>query len=65
MNENESLEMILEQVLDLPDLQERAAYLSGACGKDEALRAEIESLVAAHDIADAGFMDTLVGPVWR
>jgi tetratricopeptide (TPR) repeat protein len=64
MNENESLEMILEQVLDLPDLQERAAYLSGACGKDEALRAEIESLVAAHDIADAGFMDTLVGPVW-
>ena len=46
MAENPSLETILEQALSLSDLQERAAYLAEACGDDEAMRAEVESLLA-------------------
>ncbi|MBP7572164.1 MAG: hypothetical protein KBA95_19070, partial [Acidobacteria bacterium] len=36
---------------------ERAAFLDGACGGDEALRAEVMSLLAAHEGA-GGFLDT-------
>jgi serine/threonine protein kinase/Tol biopolymer transport system component len=35
---------------------ERSAFLAGACGGDEALRKEVESLLASHDI-DGSFMD--------
>ena len=64
MAENHSAETILQEALELSDLQERAAYLDEACGDDEALRGEIESLLAAHFAADA-FMDTLADPVWQ
>jgi len=37
--------------------RERAAFLDGACGGDEALRAEVMSLLAAHEGA-GGFLDT-------
>jgi eukaryotic-like serine/threonine-protein kinase len=36
-------------------LEERSAYLKGACGEDELLFAEVQSLLAAHDQAK-GFM---------
>ena len=42
--------------LDRP-AYERAAFLAEACGCDEALRREVESLLAAHDRA-AGFLAT-------
>ena len=64
MAENHSADTILQEALELSDLQERAAYLDEACGDDEALRGEIDSLLAAHFAADA-FMDTLADPLWQ
>lgn len=63
MKESPSPESILEQALEMDDPQDRAAWLDQAC-EDEALRGEIESLLAAHRAADADFMATLVDPVW-
>jgi serine/threonine protein kinase len=37
--------------------EERRAFLESACGSDEALRREVESLLANHDVA-AGFLET-------
>ena len=37
--------------------EERQKFVNEACGKDERLRAEVESLLSSHDIAD-GFMET-------
>ncbi len=65
MKEDHSPEAILERALEIDDPQARAAYLDEACGDNEALRGEIESLLSAHGAADAGFMDTLVDPVWN
>ena len=64
MAEIHSADTILQEALELSDLKERAAYLDKACGDDEALRGEIESLLAAHFAADA-FMDTLADPLWQ
>jgi len=36
--------------------EDRRAFLDGACGRDDACRAEVESLLLAHDEA-AGFLD--------
>ncbi len=58
-----TLEIILQAVLEIPDPQERAAYLDESCGGDQALRAELESLIAAH-FADETFMETLADPLW-
>ena len=52
MNEQESLETVLEQALELADPQERAAYLAEACGDNEAMRAEVESLLAAEHFCE-------------
>jgi hypothetical protein len=40
---------------------ERAAFLDAACASDADLRAEVESLLAAHDAAD-GFLEALPPP---
>src|SRR3989442_14046791 len=37
--------------------EERAAFLLQACGEDEALRKEVESLIASHD-KDGSFIDS-------
>jgi eukaryotic-like serine/threonine-protein kinase len=37
--------------------EERQNFVNEACGKDERLRAEVESLLSSHDSAD-GFMET-------
>jgi tRNA A-37 threonylcarbamoyl transferase component Bud32 len=64
MKDDHSPETIFEQALEIDDQQARAAYLEQACGEDEALRGEIESLLGAYGAADTGFMDTVVDPVW-
>ncbi len=39
---------------------ERAAFLAQTCADDQAIRQEVESLLAAHE-RDSGFMNTPVG----
>ena len=56
-NESKDIKRIFAEALNLRTAEERAAYLNGACGDDAALRAEVESLLEAHE--DAGeFLDT-------
>jgi WD40 repeat protein/serine/threonine protein kinase len=50
-------EKVFEGAIQLPTPQERAAYLGGACGDDQALRQQVESLIQAHDEV-GGFMPT-------
>jgi Tol biopolymer transport system component len=38
----------------------RAAYLDGACGNDADLRREVESLLASHEAASEGFLESPV-----
>jgi non-specific serine/threonine protein kinase/serine/threonine-protein kinase len=47
---------ILVEALELPE-EHRAEYLDQACGEDEALRGEVESLLEAASNAE-GFLDT-------
>ena len=42
-------ESIFAAALSIPDPIARAAYLDGACGNNQALRREVEALLAAHD----------------
>jgi predicted ATPase/serine/threonine protein kinase len=53
----ERIGQLFHAALELPR-EQRAAFLSGACGDDHTLRREVESLLAAHD--DAG--DFVAGP---
>src|SRR5438876_3799019 len=46
----ERVDQIFQSVLDLPTAR-RAEFLDAACGRDAELRAEIESLLLAHDQA--------------
>lgn len=59
-----ALEIILQAALEISNLQERSACLDEACGGDQALREEVESLIAAH-FADESFMTPLAEPLWR
>jgi eukaryotic-like serine/threonine-protein kinase len=43
-------EQLFAQALEFP-VQERAAFLTGACGSDHALRERVEKLLAAHEAA--------------
>ena len=56
-------EIILHTALEIPGPQERAAYLTETCGGDQALREEVEMLIAAH-FADETFMEPLADPLW-
>ena len=56
-------EIVLHTALEIPCPQERAAYLDGSCGGDQALREEVEMLIAAH-FADETFMEPLDHPLW-
>ncbi len=60
----EEVERLFDQAVALPPL-ERAAFLDEACGNDDALRSEVEALLAADEGADA-FVDDMgeqvVGP---
>ena len=46
------IERLYDQATALPE-QERAAFLATACGGDQALRREVEALVARHEQADS------------
>src|SRR5439155_4384939 len=50
-------EKIFEGAIKLPTPQERAAYVRGACGEDQPLRQQVESLIQANDEV-GGFMPT-------
>ena len=58
-----TLEIILQTALEIPGLQDRAAYLDETCGGDQALQEEVGSLIAAHLAAET-FMDTATDPLW-
>ena len=45
------IDQLLDDAMELP-LAERSAFLNQACGKDDELRREVESLLAAHQKAD-------------
>jgi serine/threonine protein kinase/tetratricopeptide (TPR) repeat protein len=47
---------ILEKALSM-SVERREAYLVSACGSDEQLRAEVESLIAHHEEAGSEFLD--------
>ena len=51
------VEKVFESAIKLATPQERAAYVRGACGEDQALRQQVESLIQAHDEV-GGFMLT-------
>jgi eukaryotic-like serine/threonine-protein kinase len=51
------VDQLLAAALERPE-SERAAFLAEACGGDEALRAEVESLLLAHAEAEAEFLST-------
>ena len=42
-------ESIFAQALEITSAADRAAFLERACGHDQALRAEVEALLRAHD----------------
>src|SRR6516225_3206687 len=44
-------EALFAAALEKPTRAERTAFLEGACGDDHALRARIEALLAAHEVA--------------
>src|SRR5690242_7228849 len=46
-----SVETLLCEALELPSAEQRKAYLDKACGGDQALRREVETLLSAHDRA--------------
>src|SRR5258706_9697786 len=49
MNEpDNSLRTIFAEALEIEDTNQRAAYLSQACGADAALRREVEELIQAE-----------------
>ena len=50
-------EKTFEAAIKLPTPQERAAYVRGSCGEDQALRHQVESLIQAHEEV-GGFMPT-------
>ncbi len=54
---NDRRDTLFEQALALSP-SARAAFLAHVCADDEALRADVASLLAAHDAAD-GFFESL------
>src|SRR3990172_2306570 len=54
---NTTAEKIFEVAIKLPTPQERAAYVRGASGEDQALRQQVESLIQVHEEV-GGFMPT-------
>ena len=58
----DNISEIFESAIKL-DPTERESYISKACGTDESLRAELESLLAAHNKADSFMESPAVGEV--
>src|SRR4051794_31783978 len=52
-----SVETLLCEALEIPSAEQREAYLDRACAGDDAVRREVEELLAAHGRA-GGFLDT-------
>ena len=58
----ERIAELFADALELP-ASERAAFLDGECGDQPAVRAEVESLLAAHDRSE-GLLDDHPDPGW-
>jgi eukaryotic-like serine/threonine-protein kinase len=54
--DKQSPDEILDQAVDIADLIERKVFLDTACAGDDALRAEVESLLAAY-VKSGSFLD--------
>jgi hypothetical protein len=59
-----NLKAIFAAALDLPNEEERNAYIAMVCGEHAKLRQEVESLLAAHRVAD-GFLSRAASKVER
>jgi len=55
-------EQIFAAALEMSDAAARAAFVQGECAGDDALRSEVESLLAAHERADAFMQTERFGP---
>lgn len=64
MSDSLTPDVLLLAALEINCAEKRAAYLDEACGGDEALRAEVESLIAAH-FASETFLEPVAHPLWR
>ena len=51
--EHMKLEELFTAALQQPTPEARTAYLDGACGRDSALRGQVQELIIAHDEADS------------
>jgi hypothetical protein len=51
-----AIKHIFQQAVELPH-SKRPEFLEVACGLDEAMRAEIESLLAAHEVTGTQLID--------
>ena len=54
MTEKTEIERLFHAACEL-DADQRGAFLDAACGKDSAIRHEVEAMLR-HDAADSGFM---------
>ena len=61
--EKPNAQFIFAEALRLSVPAERRAYLNQACGGDEALRQEVESLLAAHEQAGEFLQSTVALPI--
>ncbi|MCL5279414.1 MAG: protein kinase [Planctomycetes bacterium] len=61
--ENRNPEEILQAAVEIPTPAERASYLEQACGGNKTLRAEIESLLKAHQEAGTFLDSGALGPI--
>jgi len=61
--ESKDIKRIFAEALNLQTSEELAAFLDEACGGDVALRAEVESLLAAHEGVGDFLHTAAVGPV--
>src|SRR3954470_7490836 len=49
---------IFNEAVEIADAQQRAAYLTSACGDDAALRQQVEALIQSHQAAGAFLNET-------
>ena len=64
MNEpNSREEGLFVAALELPNAEQRGAFLKGACGSDEALRARVERLLGEHDATQGPLDQPIIEPL--
>ena len=64
MPKHPSMDTLLQIALEIPGVPERDAFLDEACGHDEGLREEMDSLIKAY-LESGAFMNPDASPIWR